>query len=85
MPRGGRVQRGKRAEVTVRDGYTSHVEKLSLAPDAAKTEEWSVSRTRGWYDLVITVEHDSGFTYRYAGHLENGRDSISDPAIGGLR
>jgi phospholipase C len=49
-----------------------------------QTERWSLSRTRGWYDLLITVEGDPRFEYRYAGHLENGQDSISDPAMGGL-
>jgi hypothetical protein len=36
----------------------------------------------GWYDLVITVEGDPGFEYHFAGHVETGEDSISDPAIG---
>jgi phospholipase C len=32
---------------------------------------------------MVTVESDPAFEYRSAGHLENGRDSISDPAMGG--
>jgi len=39
---------------------------------------------QGWYDLVITVEQDPTFEYRFAGHIETGRESISDPAMGGL-
>jgi hypothetical protein len=42
------------------------------------------NRTRGWYDLVITLSDDQHFEYRYAGHLENDEDSISDPGMGGL-
>ncbi|MDQ1484667.1 MAG: phospholipase, partial [Actinomycetota bacterium] len=74
----------ERAKVTVRNGYTADGTKLSLKAGEAKTERWSLSRTRGWYDLVITVEGDPHFEYRYAGHLENGEASISDPAMGGL-
>jgi phospholipase C len=74
----------ERVEVRIRDGYTSRVAELSVGRGATKTEQWSLSRNRGWYDLVITVEGDPGFEYRYAGHVENGRDSISDPAMGGL-
>jgi phospholipase C len=74
----------ERAEVTVRNGYTSRVEKLSLGPDAAETQQWSLSPTHGWYDLVVTVAGEPDFEYRYAGHVENGKDSISDPAMGGL-
>jgi hypothetical protein len=36
------------------------------------------------YDFVITVASDQGFSYELAGHLETGKDSISDPAMGGL-
>jgi phospholipase C len=79
-----RNRSSERAEVTVQDRYTSRATKLSLNPGETGTERWSLSRTRGWYDLVITVRADSQFDYRYAGHLENGEDSISDPAMGGL-
>src|SRR6266545_2543647 len=74
----------ERTQVAVRDGYTSQETKLTLEPGEAQTKHWSLSRTRGWYDLVITVQGDLRFQYRYAGHLENGEDSISDPAMGGL-
>jgi len=72
------------ATVTVRDGYTSRETTLSLGPGQTQTQRWSLSGTRSWYDLVITVAGDPHFEYRYAGHLENGEDSISDPAMGGL-
>jgi phospholipase C len=71
-------------EVTVSDRYSSRSDKLKLAPGGAKASQWSLGRTRGWYDLVITVRGDSQFEYRYAGHLENGEASISDPGMGGL-
>jgi phospholipase C len=37
--------------------------------------------TGGWYDLRLTVQ-DNPFVREFAGHLENGRPSISDPAFG---
>jgi phospholipase C len=70
--------------VTIRDAYTPRATTLSLRPGQAGTERWSLSPTRGWYDLLVTVQGDPQFQHRYAGHLENGRDSISDPAMGGL-
>jgi phospholipase C len=75
---------GAARTVSVRDGYSSRVTTLTLGPGDAQARHWSLSRTRGWYDLVVTVEGEPGFAYRYAGHLENGEDSISDPAMGGL-
>jgi len=37
----------------------------------------------GWYDLTITVDSDASFTRRFAGHVETGKPSMSDPALGG--
>jgi phospholipase C len=34
--------------------------------------------------LVVTVQGDAYFEYRYAGHVENGKASIGDPGMGGL-
>jgi phospholipase C len=73
-----------RVDVTIRDRYQSHPTTLSLRPGETEHEHWSLDRTHGWYDLTVTVHGDAGFEYRYAGHVENGEDSISDPALGGL-
>jgi phospholipase C len=36
----------------------------------------------GWYDLTITADADPDFLRRFAGHLDNGHGSVSDPAFG---
>jgi phospholipase C len=36
----------------------------------------------GWYDLAITVDTDAAFVRRLAGHVESGKSSMSDPALG---
>jgi phospholipase C len=71
-------------EVTVANRYAPRSTTLTLAPGAAQAPLWSLARTRGWYDLAVTIQDDPGFEYRYAGHLENGKASISDPGMGGL-
>jgi phospholipase C len=38
--------------------------------------------THGWYDVQVTVDTDRTFIRRLAGHVETGRDSASDPALG---
>ena len=55
-----------------------------LGPGDTDSKSWLLTATGGWYDLTITVENDPHFEYRLAGHLENGEDSISDSAMGGL-
>ncbi|MDR5781716.1 phospholipase C, phosphocholine-specific [Caballeronia sp. LZ065] len=36
----------------------------------------------GWYDVEIKIDTDAKFLRRLAGHVETGRDSMSDPALG---
>ena len=42
---------------------------------------WSLERWFGWYDLTVTAEGDASFSRRMAGHLETGRESVTDPKI----
>jgi phospholipase C len=36
----------------------------------------------GWYDLTATIGSSKIPLWRLAGHVETGRDSVSDPALG---
>ena len=74
----------QRATVRVLNTYTGRNIVLVLRPGQSRTRHWELGNTFGWYELAITVEEDAGFEYRLAGHVENGRDSISDPAMGGF-
>jgi len=74
----------KRVEVTVRDVYKGRTTRISLRPGETERREWPLDRTQGWYDLTVTVEGDPRFRQQLAGHVENGEDSITDPALGGL-
>jgi phospholipase C len=71
-------------EVTVVDAYTGNSVTQALRPGQAFGNELSLEQLYGWYDLIVTVAGNSNFKYRLAGHVETGRDSFSDPAMGGL-
>jgi len=53
-----------------------------LAPGGRAT--WTVPSEDGWYESVVTVDEDATFRRRLVGHVENGRDSISQPLRSGL-
>jgi len=74
----------KRAQVSVLDAYTGNLSSQVLQPNESFEDEVSLHQFYGWYDLIVTVEGDSTFEYRLAGHVETGKDSFSDPALGGL-
>ena len=43
-----------------------------------------LSGSHGWYDFRGAVEGKEGFEERFAGRVETGRDSESDPLMGGI-
>jgi len=75
---------GTTAEIRLLDAYTGNLTKRVLQHNATLEDELSVEQFHGWYDLVVTVAGDPTFKYRLAGHIETGKDSFSDPALGGL-
>ena len=70
-------------QVSVLDAYTCRTNIQTLQPHGT-LEESSLDEFFGWYDLIVTAPVDPTFKYRLAGHVENGQDSFSDPALGGL-
>ena len=72
------------ANVTILDQYTGKSVELAINAGRSDSKYFSLTRLSGWYDLVIAVASDSSIKYHFAGHVETGKDSVSDPAIGGL-
>ncbi|ADV81018.1 phosphocholine-specific phospholipase C [Terriglobus saanensis] len=46
------------------------------------TTEIPLKATDGWFDVSLTLEEDAGFLRRFAGHVEDGKPSTSDPGVG---
>jgi len=79
------ANRGSRsAHLTILDGYSRDNEDNTLAAGASTTRRFPLEDTSGWYDLLITVAGDAGFAQHQAGHVETGKPSTSDPALGSL-
>jgi len=74
----------RQAVVHALDRYTGQSQSIVLAANQTDTVQWNLEATFGWYDLVLTVDGDSGFEVQLAGHIENGLPSSSDPALGSL-
>ena len=56
-----------------------------LRPGDIKKATWTLSASDHWYDLNVTLTDADTFLYRYAGHLETHKASMTDPAIGQMR
>jgi phospholipase C len=51
----------------------------TLAPGESSEERLSIGASGHWYDVAV---HAGDAVWRFAGHGETGRSSVSDPAIG---
>ncbi|MDI1363498.1 MAG: phospholipase C, phosphocholine-specific [bacterium] len=56
----------------------------ALASGPAQTV-WDLRGSDNWYDLTLRLPDDPTFIRRFAGHLETGAASRTDPAIGRMR
>jgi phospholipase C len=65
--------------VVVRDAYAERVTGLSLAPGATVVSTHELGASQGWYDLSVALDGSALYLRRFAGHLETGRPSTSDP------
>ena len=68
--------------VTVTDTYTGRAQRYDLRRGETARATQSLEGSGRWYDAMITDSSDPSFVRHYAGHVENGEDSISDPLIG---
>jgi phospholipase C len=47
-----------------------------------KTQRFNLSRSARWYDFTASVEGGEELVRRFAGRIENGQHSVTDPAMG---
>jgi phospholipase C len=72
------------ARVRIVDAYRKQSSAHNLAGGETLERSWPLDSSFGWYDLTITVDSDATFEQRLAGHVETGKDSMTDPRIGAL-
>ncbi len=59
--------------------------RLTVRSKSTARAVWDLRGSDHWYDLTLTLVDDPSFVQRLAGHLETGRPSRTDPAIGVMR
>lgn len=56
----------------------------TLSPAAIITIPVNLNESSNWYDVSVKIKGNKIYERRYAGHVETGRESITDPLMGGL-
>jgi phospholipase C len=65
-------------------GYRQKLPTISLSSGEEKSIVIDLQSSFGWYDLRVEVETFSGWYERFAGHVETGKISKTDPLMGSL-
>ncbi|MFD4570912.1 phosphocholine-specific phospholipase C [Streptomyces sp. NPDC058417] len=68
-------------ELKVADGYRGRTTTVRVRVGAVLKRTVGLAASRRWYDLTVTSTADPSFVRRFAGHVENGRPGVSDPAL----
>ncbi|RZK58659.1 MAG: phospholipase C, phosphocholine-specific [Pedobacter sp.] len=66
------------------DVYKANTKTITIPANSQKTVSLNLQKSKGWYDLKISVAGNNDFLKHYAGHVETGEDSITDPFMGGM-
>ncbi|MFF6977927.1 phosphocholine-specific phospholipase C [Streptomyces sp. NPDC008343] len=65
----------------IANGYGGRPATVTVRPGDSVRRTVDLQGSRRWYDLTVTTDADPKFLRRFAGHVENGRPGVSDPAI----
>ncbi|MGF6850474.1 phospholipase C [Chitinophaga sp. W3I9] len=78
------VNRGTQpATFTISDlGYNKGVLKKTVAARTTATLVIDLAKSHGWYDFSVKTTGSDVFAQRYAGRVETGKESMSDPVMG---
>ncbi|MDM0044984.1 phospholipase C, phosphocholine-specific [Variovorax dokdonensis] len=55
---------------------------VQVAPAGQQELHWSLADSGRWYDFEVTCDSDPNWMRRFAGRVETGAASVSDPAMG---
>jgi phospholipase C len=62
--------------------FDTKVVQLRVAAHREVRHTWQIRQSGYWYDFTARVPKLAGFNRRFAGRMETGKPSISDPAMG---
>ncbi|WP_459615068.1 phosphocholine-specific phospholipase C [Bordetella sp. 2513F-2] len=68
--------------VTARAYRTDGPWTVTVAPGGMETLHWQLADSGQWYDFAVACNTDPAYLRRFAGRVETGRHTVSDPAMG---
>jgi phospholipase C len=76
---------GKTIQVEVVDlAYGTGIKAITLSKNEYKKVSLDLLKSHSWYDFLIRTKGSKEAGWHYAGHVETGKESFTDPQIGGV-
>ncbi|PWS32727.1 phosphocholine-specific phospholipase C [Pedobacter paludis] len=66
------------------NAYKSGIQRITLKPKASTIISLNTTKNGNWYDFSISQAGNTVFSHRFAGKIETGEITITDPFMGGL-
>jgi phospholipase C len=66
--------------VVVEERYSGVRQTAAISPSEKLEQRWRLESSSGWYDITVRTDN-TNYLRQFAGHVETGRSSTSDPAI----
>ncbi|MBS1684838.1 MAG: phospholipase C, phosphocholine-specific [Bacteroidetes bacterium] len=75
---------GNAQQMEIYDHYSRATQSKMVDAQSSATIRIETAKFYGWYDVSLTVKANGQFSQRYAGKVESGQDSMTDPIMGGV-
>ncbi len=62
--------------------YGGNPRTYSISSGKSLQDVWKITGSSNWYDLSVVINTNDNFLRKFAGHIETGAPSTSDPAFG---
>lgn len=77
------LSKSKEYNIEIRDkAYEGRTVLKNINPSGKETVVLNLAKSFGWYDFSIGIQNNQAFLKRYAGKVETGKESYSDPFMG---
>lgn len=66
------------------NAYQQKPVRKKITRQGGETVAFNLKKNHGWYDFTVLMDGMSGYSRRFAGHVETDAESFTDPFMGGV-
>lgn len=79
-----RNESNAKTTIVITDHYAKTAQSKLIDVSVSASVLLDLYKTFGWYDFTVMIKGNNSFEKRYAGRVETGKESFTDPMMGGM-